>query len=95
MKFRKFQKAAGILLAAVLTVGAVSVFTAEEENAVAIDKEAFDALIASGITADDAEIEASEWASAVKEAGTLRVGETGGESVGRHSNDLAHIRKAQ
>ena len=76
MKLRKFQKAAGILLAAVLTVGTVSAVFAEEENAVAIDKEAFDALIASGITADDAEIEASEWASAVKDAGKLRVGGT-------------------
>lgn len=48
----------------------------EEPVAVAIDKEAFDALIASGITADDADIEANEWASAVKEAGVLRVGGT-------------------
>lgn len=48
----------------------------EEPVAVAIDKEAFDALIASGIVADDADIEASSWASAVKEAGVLRVGGT-------------------
>ena len=44
--------------------------------AVAIDKEAFDALIASGIVADDADIEANSWAAAVKAAGVLRVGGT-------------------
>ena len=48
----------------------------EEPVAVAIDKEAFDELIASGIVADDADIEANGWASAVKEAGVLRVGGT-------------------
>ena len=48
----------------------------EEPVAVAIDKEAFDALIASGIVADDADIEASSWAAAVKAAGVLRVGGT-------------------
>lgn len=50
--------------------------TEEEPVAVAIDKEAFDSLIASGIVADDADIAASSWASAVKEAGVLRVGGT-------------------
>ena len=49
---------------------------AEEPEAAAIDKEAFDALIADGIVADDAAIAASEWATAVKEAGVLRVGGT-------------------
>lgn len=49
---------------------------AEETTAGAIDKEAFDALIASGIVADDADIAASQWATAVKEAGVLRVGGT-------------------
>lgn len=48
----------------------------EEPVAVALDKDAFDALIASGIVADDADIAASAWASAVKEAGVLRVGGT-------------------
>ena len=43
---------------------------------VALDKAAFDALITSGIVADDADIEANSWASAVKEAGILRVGGT-------------------
>ena len=49
---------------------------AEEPVAAAIDKEAFDALITSGIVADDADIEANSWAAAVKEAGVLRVGGT-------------------
>ena len=44
--------------------------------AVAIDKDAFDALLASGPVADDAAIEANSWAKAVKEAGVLRVGGT-------------------
>lgn len=48
----------------------------EEPVAVAIDKAAFDELVASGIIADDADIEANSWASAVKEAGVLRVGGT-------------------
>lgn len=48
----------------------------EEPVAAAIDKDAFDALIADGIVADDADIAASEWATAVKEAGVLRVGGT-------------------
>ncbi len=47
---------------------------AAEPVAKAIDKEAFDALVASGIVADDADIAASEWATKVKEAGVLRVG---------------------
>ncbi len=47
-----------------------------EPEGVAIDKVAFDALLASGIVADDADIQASAWAKAVKEAGVLRVGGT-------------------
>ncbi len=73
---RKFKKALGIVLAAALAVGMGTAVYAEETEGVAIDKEAFDALIASGPVADDADIEASEWASAVKEAGVLRVGGT-------------------
>ena len=49
---------------------------AEEPVAVEIDKAAFDTLIASGSIADDADIVASSWASAVKEAGVLRIGGT-------------------
>ena len=41
-----------------------------------IDKEAFDALIASGPVAGDDAIAASAWATKVKEAGVLRVGGT-------------------
>ena len=69
------KKLFGIVLAGALAVGTMMTLHAEED-AVAIDKEAFDTLIASGITAEDADIEASEWASAVKEAGVLRVGGT-------------------
>ena len=76
-KFKRIRKAAGVLLAAALAVGAVTtVYAAEETEGVAIDKEAFDELIASGSVADDADIEANSWASAVKEAGVLRVGGT-------------------
>ena len=49
---------------------------AEEPVAAEIDKDAFDALLADGIVADDVDIAASEWATAVKEAGVLRVGGT-------------------
>lgn len=77
MKRSSIKKALGILLASVLTVGAVSTAWAEEETeGVAIDKEAFDSLIAAGAVADDADIEANSWASAVKEAGVLKVGGT-------------------
>lgn len=63
--------------AAILTVaGTFQVFAEETAEAVAIDAAAFDELVANGIVADDADIEASEWASAVKEAGVLRVGGT-------------------
>lgn len=48
----------------------------EELVPVALDKEAFDALITSGIVADDADIAANDWASTVKDAGILRVGGT-------------------
>lgn len=48
----------------------------EAPVAVAIDKAAFDELIASGIVADDAVVEANSWAAAVKAAGVLRVGGT-------------------
>lgn len=47
-----------------------------EPEGVEIDKAAFDSLISSGIVADDADIEANEWAKKVKESGTLRIGGT-------------------
>lgn len=76
-KFKKVKKTLAILLAAALSIGAATTIYAEEETeGVAIDKEAFDSLIASGITADDADIEANSWAAAVKEEGVLRVGGT-------------------
>ncbi len=48
----------------------------EEAATNAIDKEAFDALITSGPVASDEQIASSEWATAVKNAGVLRVGGT-------------------
>ena len=75
-KFKGIRKAMALVLAATLSLGAATTIYAEEAEGVAIDKEAFDELIASGITADDADIEANSWASAVKEAGVLRVGGT-------------------
>ena len=75
-KFKGIRKAMALVLAAALSLGAATTIYAEESEGVAIDKEAFDELIASGITADDADIDANSWASAVKEAGVLRVGGT-------------------
>lgn len=65
-----------LVLAAVLLLTVAFSALAEESTSVAIDKEAFDALIASGPVADDETIAASAWATAVKEAGVLRVGGT-------------------
>ena len=59
--------------------GASSAASAAEPTEVAgtaIDASAYDALIAAGPVADDKDIEASSWASAVKKAGKLRVGGT-------------------
>lgn len=56
--------------------GSAAPAEAQAPVAAAIDKAAFDALIASGIVADDADIEANAWAAAVKKAGVLRVGGT-------------------
>lgn len=46
----------------------------EVDETVQLDADAYDALIASGAVATDDVIAASEWATKVKEAGTLRVG---------------------
>ena len=46
----------------------------DQATETALDAAAYDELIASGFTATDDEIAASEWATAVREAGTLRVG---------------------
>ncbi len=64
------------LFIAIVLVLTASVTVFAQEGATAIDKEAFDALLATGPVADDAAIAASSWASAVKEAGILRVGGT-------------------
>ena len=48
----------------------------DEPEAKAIDKDAFDTLVSTGVVASDDEIAASEWASKVKESGVLRVGGT-------------------
>ena len=65
-----------VLTAILLALSAFMTACAEEPQAVAIDKEAFDTLIASGPVADDDAIAASTWATRVKEAGILRVGGT-------------------
>ena len=65
-----------LVLAAILLLTVSFSALAEESASVAIDKEAFDALIASGPVADVDTIAASQWAAAVKEAGVLRVGGT-------------------
>ena len=54
--------------------GSTSADSATEEQAVAMDTKAYDELIASGAVADASAIAGSTWASAVAEAGTLRVG---------------------
>ena len=72
----KTAKLLALALALVLTIVTLSVSLAEEPTAVAIDKDAFDALVSSIETASDDVIAASEWASAVKAAGVLKVGGT-------------------
>ncbi len=75
----KKSKLLSLVLTAALCLAPASAVFADEEaetEGVAIDKAAFDELIAAGAVADDATIEASTWASAVKEAGTLKVGGT-------------------
>ena len=57
MKFQALKKITGILLASTLVLGgAFTALASEAADAVAIDKEAFDELLASGIVADDADI---------------------------------------
>jgi glutamate transport system substrate-binding protein len=75
--YKNIKKVLGIVLASALAFGnATTLFAEEADQSVAIDKEAFDELLASGVLADEADIEANSWASAVKEAGVLRVGGT-------------------
>ena len=71
----RFKKGLGILLAAAMSIAPASALYAEDtSNAAAIDKEAFDALLASGDVADEEDISKNEWASAVKDAGVLKIG---------------------
>ena len=80
MKTLKKALAFALALTLLFTLAACGGSTAPAETqapvAATIDKAAFDALIASGIVADDADIEANAWAAAVKKAGVLRVGGT-------------------
>ena len=69
------KKILSLILALALVLAATAAF-AEEDKSVAIDKEAFDALLATGPVAADDAIAASEWATKVKNAGVLRVGGT-------------------
>ena len=71
---KRLNKILAALLAALLILSFAAF--AEEAQSNAIDKEAFDALVAGGPVADDETVAASEWASKVKEAGKLRVGTT-------------------
>ncbi len=76
---RRTLKAFGLIMAAALTLGSATAAFAEteaEDTGVALDKDAYDALIETGTVADDDVIASSEWATAVKEAGVLRVGGT-------------------
>ena len=69
------KKVFAILLVLSLALTAFAAL-AEEATANAINKEAFDALVASGPVATDEAIAASECAAKVKDAGVLRVGTT-------------------
>ena len=68
------RKLVALLLALALALFAMTAVAEDTSGAVPLDKEAFDALVNGGDVADDATIAASEWATAVKERGTLRVG---------------------
>jgi len=70
------NKILAALLAVTLTLAILAAAFAEAAQSTAIDKEAFDALVAGGPVADDDAIAANEWAGKVKAAGKLRVGTT-------------------
>ena len=70
------KKIIAVFFALILSLSAFAPAFAEETQPTAINKEAFDALLASGPIASDEAIAASAWATAVKEAGILRVGGT-------------------
>ena len=80
------RQAIGAGLGVLATFGLVACGSSEEpstsaaattdaaDETVQIDADAYDALIASGLVAEDAAVSASTWASKVKGAGKLRVG---------------------
>ena len=70
------KKILAVFFALILSLSAFACSFAEDTQPTAIDKEAFDALLASGPIASDEAIAASAWATAVKDAGILRVGGT-------------------
>ena len=73
---KKTLKIFALILVIALATFSVAALAEDTSGAVPLDKEAFDALLAAGVVADDETIAASEWATAVKEAGVLRIGGT-------------------
>ena len=73
---KRYQKILSVLFALVLFLSVTAPVFADEAQPTAIDKAAFDALLASGPVASDEVIASSAWATAVKNAGVLRVGGT-------------------
>ena len=81
------RRAIGLAAATLATAGLAACDTGEGTDAPAgdasneqqseeaqLDATAYDELLATGPVADDATVSASEWATAVRDAGTLRVG---------------------
>ena len=73
---KRYQKTVAVFFALILAFTAAVSSFAEEAQSAAINKEAFDALLSTGPVASDEAIAASAWATAVKNAGILRVGGT-------------------
>lgn len=76
MKNRKKRMACILASVLSLMLSATIFARGSAEKAADLNKEAFDELIAGGKTASADEIEKSQWASAVKDAGVLRIGGT-------------------
>lgn len=77
MKLSLTRKPLAALAAASLAALALAACSPESETPETGDSgDAYEALITSGPVADAAEIEASEWATSVKDAGVLKVGGT-------------------
>lgn len=73
---KRYQKTLSVLFVLILSLTVAAPTFADEVQPTAIDKAAFDALLATGPVASDEAIAASAWATAVKNAGILRVGGT-------------------